>query len=63
MRNRQVIAQRDRAEEESVVWLKAKSTQELRQFFATAWVASLLSPEAIEAFYHEFQQQETPSVD
>jgi hypothetical protein len=63
MRNMQTIAQRDRAEEELIVWLRAKSTEELRQFFATAWVASLLSPEAIEEFYHEFQQQEAASVD
>jgi hypothetical protein len=63
MRNRQVIAQRDRAEEELVVWLKAKSMQELRQFLATAWVASLLSAEAIEEFYQQVQQQEAAWLD
>jgi hypothetical protein len=57
MRNIRAIAYRDRAEEEVVAWLKAKSTDELRQFFATAWVASLLSPEAIEEFYQQFQQE------
>lgn len=63
MRNMQTIAQRDRAEEELIAWLKAKSTEELRQFLATAWVASLLSAETIEEFYREFQQQEAASVD
>jgi hypothetical protein len=63
MRNMQAITQRDRTEEELVAWLKAKSTDELRQFFATAWVASILSPEAIEEFYQQFQQQEAASLD
>lgn len=58
MRNMQAIAQQDETEEALVAWLKAKSPEGLRQFLATAWVVSLLSPEAIEKLYHELQQQE-----
>jgi hypothetical protein len=63
MTNVQAIAQRDEVEEELVAWLRTKPTQQLRQFLATAWVASLLSPEAIEELYHELQHQEAASLD
>ncbi len=63
MRTMQARAYRDKAEEELIVWLKAKSPEELRQFFATAWVSSLLLPETIEEFYHEFRRQDAASVD
>ena len=47
------IAQRDKAEEDLIVWLEAKPTQELRQFLAGSWTASLLSPEDLEELYEE----------
>jgi hypothetical protein len=54
MRNAQIIPQRDEAEEELVVWLKAKSIKELDQFLAGSWTASILSSEAIEEL-HKYQ--------
>jgi hypothetical protein len=54
----QTTVQRDRIEEELVVWLEAKSPQEFRQFMASAWVASLFSPETIEQLYQKLQQQQ-----
>ncbi len=50
----QTIAQ----QENIIAWLVAKPTQELRRFMATAWVASLLSPEAIEEFYQELSRRQ-----
>ena len=47
------IAQRDRAQEDLMTWLEAKSPQEFRQFLAGSWTASLLSPENIEELYKE----------
>jgi hypothetical protein len=47
------LIQRDQAEEDLIAWLEAKSTQELRQFLAGSWMASLLSPENIEELYEE----------
>jgi uncharacterized protein (DUF2342 family) len=47
------IAQRDKAEEDLIAWLEAKSTQEFRQFLAGSWMACLLSPENIEELYEE----------
>jgi hypothetical protein len=54
----QTITQRDEVEEELKEWLKTKSTEELRQFLSSPWVAWLFSPEAIEELYQELQQQE-----
>ena len=54
----QTITQRDEVEEELREWLKTKSTEELRQFLASPWVAWLFSPEAIEELHQELQQQE-----
>jgi hypothetical protein len=56
MRNAQIIPQRDEAEEELVVWLKAKSTQELDQFLAGSWTASILSSETLEEL-HKYQER------
>ncbi len=52
------MVQTDRTEAYFVAELKAKSTQELRQFLAGAWIASLLSQEAIEELYQELQRKE-----
>ncbi len=52
------MMQQDRTEAYFVAELKAKSTQELRQFLFGAWTASLLSTEAIEELYHELQRKE-----
>ena len=52
------IAQPERTEEDLIAWLTAKPVQELRHFMGTAWVASLLSPEAIEELYQELQWKE-----
>lgn len=63
MRNAQVIPQRDEAEEELVVWLKAKSIEELDQFLAGPWTASILSCETIEELYayqERRQKEESP---
>jgi hypothetical protein len=46
------------AEAYFVAELKAKSTQELRHFLAGAWIASILSEEAIEELYQELQRKE-----
>lgn len=59
----QTIAQRERTEEDVIAWLMAKPTQELRHFMATAWVASLLSPQAIEELYRELTRQEASRSD
>jgi hypothetical protein len=47
------MAQRDKAEEDLIAWLEAKSTQEFRQFLAGSWTACLLSPEDLEELYKE----------
>ena len=47
------MAQRDKAEEDLIAWLEAKSTQEFRQFLAGSWTACLLSPEDLEQLYEE----------
>jgi hypothetical protein len=59
----QTIAPRERTEEDVIAWLTAKPTQELRRFMATAWVASLLSPEAIEELYQELPRKEASARD
>jgi hypothetical protein len=59
----QTIAQQERTEEDVIAWLMAKPTQELRHFMATAWVASLLSPQAIEELYQELARREAPPSD
>ena len=59
----QTIAQQERTEENIIAWLTAKPTQELRRFMATAWVASLLSPEAIEEFYQELSLRQAQAQD
>lgn len=57
------IAQRERTEEDLIAWLTAKPTQELRRFMTTAWVASLLSSEAIEELYQELQRKAATEED
>jgi hypothetical protein len=52
------MVQLERTEAYFVAELKAKSTQELRQFLAGAWMASILSAEAIEELYQELQRKE-----
>ena len=52
------MVQPDRTEAYFVTELKAKSTQELRQFLFGAWTASILSAEAIEELYQELQRKE-----
>jgi hypothetical protein len=59
----QTIEQRERTEEDLIAWLTAKPTQELRRFMATAWVASLLSSEAIEELYQELQRKAATEED
>jgi hypothetical protein len=59
----QEIVQRDSAEEELIAWLEAKSTEEFRQFLASAWVASLFSPETIEELYQELEQQKAAPLE
>jgi hypothetical protein len=59
----QEIAQRDKAEEDVRAWLEAKSTEELGQFLTSAWVASLLSDEAIEELYQHLRQQEASPLE
>jgi uncharacterized protein (DUF2342 family) len=51
-------APRGSAQEEVKAWIQATSTQELSQFLASPWVASLLSDEAIEELSQEFEQRE-----
>jgi hypothetical protein len=51
MRHSHTTAQRDKVEKELIAWIEAKPTQELSQFLAGPWTASLLSPEAIEELY------------
>jgi hypothetical protein len=53
----QTMLQRDRTEEEFVAELETESTQELGQFLAGAWTASLLSPEAVEELYQALQRK------
>jgi hypothetical protein len=55
MTTAQTMLQRDRTEEEFVAELETESTQELAQFLAGAWTASLFSPEAIEELYQALQ--------
>jgi hypothetical protein len=59
----QTIEQRERTEEDLIAWLTAKPTQELGRFMATAWVASLLSSEAIEELYQELQRKAATEED
>jgi hypothetical protein len=54
----QAIRPQNETEEAVKGWLKTKSVEELRQFLATSWVASLLSSEAIEELHQDLQQQE-----
>jgi hypothetical protein len=54
----QETLQQNRTEEALMAWLRAKSTQQFRQFLASPWVASLFSPETIEHLYEELRQQE-----
>ena len=51
MRTTQTTTKRHKIEEELVAWIEAKPTQELSQFLAGSWTASILSPEAIEELY------------
>ena len=56
MINSQVIPQREWTEEDFVVELEKKPTEELGRFLRSSWTASILSPVAIEELYH-FQEQ------
>lgn len=51
MRTAQTTTKRHKIEEELIAWIEAKPTQELSQFLAGSWTASILSPEAIEELY------------
>ena len=51
MRTGQPTTKRHKIEEELIAWIEAKPTQELSQFLAGSWTASILSPEAIEQLY------------
>ena len=51
MRTAQTTTKRHKIEEELIAWIEAKPTQELSQFLAGSWTASILSPEAIEQLY------------
>lgn len=59
----ETITQRTEREEALKGWLKTKSTEEFRNFMASAWVASLFSPETIEELYQELQQGTAPSAE
>jgi hypothetical protein len=59
----QTIAQPERTEEDIIAWLTAKPVQELRRFMAIAWVASLLSPQAIEELYQELARKEASPLE
>ena len=63
MTNFQAIAQQKRVEEYFVAELETKSTEELRRFLASPWVASIFSPEAIEELYQELQQREASPLE
>lgn len=56
MTNIETSAQLDKTEENFVVELKTKPTQELRRFLAGPWTASILSSQAIEELY-EYQER------
>ncbi len=60
MKNSQTSVQLDKTEENFIAELKAKSPQELHNFLAGPWTASILSPEAIEELYQyeKLQQKE-----
>jgi hypothetical protein len=58
----ETITQQTEREEALKGWLKTKSTEEFRNFMASAWVASLFSPETIEELYQKLQQQAAPSA-
>jgi hypothetical protein len=63
MTNLQASAQLDKTEENFVIELKTKPTQELRRFLAGPWTASILSSQAIEELYQyqeRRQKEETP---
>jgi hypothetical protein len=63
MINAQAIPQRDKTEEDLVVWIESKSTEELCQFLAGSWTASILSSESIEELYRyqeRRQKEELP---
>ena len=54
----QTIRPQNETEEAVKGWLKTKSTQQVRQFLATAWISSLLSFETIEELCDECQREE-----
>jgi hypothetical protein len=60
MTNSQASVQLDKTEENFIAELKMKPAQELHNFLAGPWTASILSPEAIEELYQyqKLQQQE-----
>ena len=63
MKNGQTTAKRHKIEEELIAWIEAKPTEELNQFLAGSWTASILSPEAIEELYQyreRRQKEEAP---
>ncbi|HZU00579.1 MAG TPA: hypothetical protein VFA10_13010 [Ktedonobacteraceae bacterium] len=59
----QTITARNETEEALKGWLKTKSTEEVRQFLATAWISSLLSFETIEELYDECQREEAAATE
>jgi hypothetical protein len=58
MTTTQTLLPRERTEEEFVAELKIKSTQQLSQFLAGAWTASIFSPETVEKLYQVLRQKE-----
>ncbi len=60
MTNSQTSVQLDKTEENFIAELKKKPPQELHNFLAGPWTASILSSEAIEELYQyqRLQQQE-----
>ncbi len=57
------ITARTETEEALKGWLQTKSTEEVRQFLATAWISSLLSFETIEDLYDECQREEAAATE
>jgi hypothetical protein len=50
--------QQVRTDEDIMVWLMAKSTEELRRFMRGPWTASILTSEQIEELYDELKRRE-----
>ena len=63
MTNDLPLGQRNSVEKYFVEELETKSMEELRRFLAGPWIASILSPEAIEELYQELQQREASPLE